>query len=200
MNKRIKKRLIALLLSINTLLVGCGNNVNCDVKEKHMHVYTSEEGLKRYVSGEHEYVSFDGETYYRTEEYESLDKDEVNYYKLISDNNLVNINDNLDLLQRITSSLRDYYIFEYYSINTSNYTDRSESSYKIVEEEHEKITKDYYWTENPNVSNLTGKYSVNTHVYYGYNVVKNNKGKYVLQKSGPVNDFNLLIQMGYPQT
>ena len=199
MNKGLKRRLISLLLTLNVLfMAGCAKKVDCNVQGDHMHIYTSEDGLKRYVKGEREYNTENDRTYYRTEEYEVLDdQNEIDLYTFISKKGLIKIEDNLETLKKITSNLKDYYIFEYYTINTSTYTTTESHFDYDIKKTHEKRTKEYSWSTNPDRSNVTGKYSIVTHVYYGYNIVKNGRGKYTLVKSNGVNDFNLLIEMGY---
>ena len=198
MNKEFKKRLLSLLLALNTIIVsGCVKNIKCDVKDEHMHVYTSEMGIDRYAKGEKEYLGDGNKRYYRTEDYVSIDNNNKDEYNLISNNNLVSILDNKDILFELSNSLRDYYQFEYYTYEDSEYTTTTYRLGNQYQEVHRKKTKKYNWTTDPNHSNLTGKYTVNTHVFYGYNIVRNSNGKYELQKSGPVDSIELLIEMGY---
>ena len=199
MNKNIRRRIISLLLSLNILtLAGCAKKVDCNVEGDHIHVYTSSDGINRYVKGENETVGKYGKSVYtRTDDYLGLNSDNRDLYYFISSHNLVNIEDNLDSLRLLESNLRDYYNFEYYDVNTEEYTTTKYSFGDRIEETHKRDVKTYYWTNNPHHSNLTGKYHVSTHVIYGYNIVRNSKGHLTIQKSGPVQDIDTLIQMGY---
>ena len=192
MNTKIRRKFISLILSLQVLLLaGCTKNVNCDIKDKHIHVYTNEYGIDRYVSGEREYVGgVVSDRYYRTDEYLLLNEENEKLYKYLSDQNLVSIIENIDVLNSISSNLHDYMEYQYKYNRT--YTTTDGKGHTTVH-----TTPAYSWTTDPNHSRLTGKERVMTHVFYGYNVVKNSNGKYELQKSGPVQDISLLLDMGY---
>ena len=193
MKKSFKNRLLSLLISLNiVLLSGCYQPVDCNVKKNHIHSYISEQGIERYITGEREYVGgFSSIRYDRTENYVELDDSNIDIYSLISKKNLVNITDNYDILKEISDSALDYMLYQYsYNYTTITYN-------IILKIPTTKNEIKYEWTTNPNHENLTGNKKIITHVFYGYNIIKNDKGNYTLVSSGPINSLDLLIEMGY---
>ena len=191
MSKEFKSKLLSLMLSLDViLLAGCGNKVDCSIEGKHMHEYTNEYGIERVSSGESDYIGgYNSIRYDRTNDYVEINSENEDYYKFISNHNLVNISDNYNEIVGFQSNLHDYLVFRYsYPQVHTSYNGKSYTTY---------TTTEYAWTTDPHHSSLTGATRVMTHVYYGYNIVKKSNGKYKLQKSGPVNDIDLLIQMGY---
>ena len=191
MKKEFRTKFISLLLSLDVLLLsGCSSKTECNIDGKHMHEYTNEYGIERYINSEKDYVGgYLGLRYDKTDNYIELDEENEKLYKYISDNDLVDILSNYDELISFQSSLYDYLEFQYSYQQT--HIMPSGKSFIMYS------TTEYRWTSDPNHSNLTGKTRIQTHVFYGYNVIKNDKGRYKIQKSGPVNDINTLIQMGY---
>jgi len=187
MNREFKNRLLSLVLSLNFLLLpGCAKKVDCEIKNKHVHEYISEEGIKRYLESEREYVGLlDNYKYYRTNNYLLLNEENIEKLELISNKGLVDINENIEAIRDIYSSLSDHIIYQY------RYSSLVKSGKGYITVTH------YAWTDDPHHSGLTGKKDIVTHVFYGYNIEKNEKGKYVTIKSGPVRDVNILIDMGY---
>ncbi len=194
MKKNFKRRLLSLILSLNFLLLyGC--NKQNDTSLNHIHLYKSEDGIKRYSFGEENFSEY-GRQYYKDDKYIVLNDNNKELYNIISINGLINIKDNYDELNKISNSLHDYYSFEF----TNTFFDK----YYIVEEDENsknteyylEIKKDYNWTIDPSADNMTGKYTINSYVFYGYKIIDTENG-YKLEKSKPVKDINTLIENGY---
>ncbi|MBR4178980.1 MAG: hypothetical protein IKR57_06510 [Bacilli bacterium] len=192
MSKEFKSKLLSLMLSLDViLLAGCGNKVDCSIEGKHMHEYTNAYGIERYIDSENEYVGgYYNLRYDRTDSYIELTNENEELYKFISRNDLVNIEDNYDKILAFQNDLYDYLEFQY---------SHEESHIQLDSkgDMHIKTTTEYDWTTDPYHSSLTGRKRIITHVYYGYNIIRNSRGKFKLQRSGPVQDINLLVQMGY---
>ena len=191
MSKEFKKRFISLVLSLDVLLLaGCASKVDCDIEGKHMHKYTNEYGIERVSSGESDYIGgYNSIRYDRTNDYIEINSENEELYKFISNHNLVSIEDNYDEILAFQNGLYDYLEFQY-EYEESHIMPMGKGFMVYYSTEHD-------WTTNREHSDLTGETRIQTHVFYGYNIIRNEKGKYKLQKSGPVNDIDLLIQMGY---
>ena len=189
-----RKKLLSLILSLNILtLSSCAKNVDCNIEEKHVHEYSTEDGITRIIDSEKEYIKGDL-IYYRTDNYIELDKDNSKLYKFISKHGLVNINDNLDSIRKLNQELTDYMFYRYKYTQIVSYTTSDGKGHTTI---HSRPETRYSWTTNPNHSGLTGEVDIVTHVFYGFNIVVTDSNKLKLQKSGPVQDLDTLIKMGY---
>ena len=191
MSREFKSKLLSLMLSLDViLLVGCANKVDCSIEGKHMHEYTNSYGIERYIDSENEYIGgYNSLRYDRTDSYIELTNENEELYKFISNHNLVSIEDNYDEILAFQNGLYDYLEFQY-EYEESHIMPMGKGFMVYYSTEHD-------WTTDREHSDLTGETRIQTHVFYGYNIIRNEKGKYKLQKSGPVQDINLLIQMGY---
>ncbi len=197
MNKDFRKKFISLVLSLNMLtLAGCAKKVDCEIEPKHVHEYTTETGITRYIDSEREYVGglFDTLRYYRSDNYIELNEDNEELYEFISRHGLVNVLDNKSTIENVYNTTYDYMVYRYKYTQIVTYTTSDGKGHTSV---HTRPETRYSWTEDPNHSGLTGEYDVVTHVFYGYNIVVDKNGKYKLQKSGPVQGLDKLIKMGY---
>lgn len=106
--KLIKTGLLMGVMSI--ALSGCVYDVDCDIKEGHLHLYkSSSKNLVRYLDGEKEtYFS-----YTRSDEYILLNKE----LEVVVNKHLFLVNDNLDYLNNIINSYnnkREAYVYGLY--------------------------------------------------------------------------------------
>lgn len=106
--KLIKTGLLIGVMSIT--LSGCVYDVDCDIKEGHLHLYkSSSKNLVRYLDGEKEtYFS-----YTRSDEYILLNKE----LEVVVNKHLFLVNDNLDYLNNIINSYnnkREAYVYDLY--------------------------------------------------------------------------------------
>ena len=195
MNRDFRIKLISLILSLQVLtLSGCGKS-NCNIEASHVHEYVSENGITRYSMSEKEKIGgFSSPIYYKTDNTIVLNDENIKKYKLISSNDLISINDNIDVLREITSNLNDYYLFQYkYVVHVSDpvYSINADGLPILIG--YNEYDEDRFdWTSDPNHKDLTGEKKIMTHVYYGYRIVDNK-----IERSGIVDSLDLLIEMGF---
>ena len=193
-----KKRLLSLILSLQVLLsYGCAKNEECNKDVNHVHLYTSEEGIERYVNCEDESISSYGFTYHKNDECIFLNDDNKDFYTLISGNDLISIKDNEKELNEILEKLKSYYLFEYSDLKYDKYYVERKMYDRVVTDYRLETIKTYDWTTDVNTKNLTGKYTINSYILYGYKITTNLDGDLVLEKSKPARDLQSLIDEGY---
>lgn len=162
-------------------LTGCSKKIDCNINGDHAHLYTNEEGMERYVAKEYE--GYEGFT--RQDEYVPLTEDEVALYKFLDKKDLVSLNDNLEFLLAQQEQNHDY--IEY------RYSYRKKVTRMVGKVPMKKIVTRYSWTADPNHPDLTGETRVCHYVYQGFNVYKDDRGRYVAIPSEEVDDTNQLI-------
>lgn len=95
-----RRSIYAIVLSSVIGLSGCGNEVDCNIPDDHVHYYRTYSGIERLIEGEYEYL---GE-FQRYDEYELLD----DTYRVIVDNSLCILDDNLEYVSaRYDNRLED---------------------------------------------------------------------------------------------
>lgn len=177
----VERRGIPLVLAttLSIGLAGCGEKAECDVPESHAHLYVSEEGFSRYL--EKEYLEYEG--YTRCDDYISINKNDAEFLKFLDKKDLLKIDDNIETIQNIESENQDYIEYRYaytYLMPIPHYHSNGKTSYVT----YSYIpTTHYSWTSNPNHSRLTGEQRRCHHVYQACNIVKDEKGKYVVVPS-----------------
>lgn len=179
---KIKLRNIVLgtlVVSSLFLFSGCAKNVDCNIEVPHAHRYVSEKYLDKYLVSEKEYVGSWG----RLDDYVFVTKEQENLLDFINDKDLYIIENNKEEIKNMVSSHEDYIEYRY------SYT------YMMPIPHHRKIGKistvsythvpqiRHSWTSDPNHSNLTGEQRVVHHMYQGYKIVTNEKGKYEIVAS-----------------
>lgn len=179
-----------MLISIPSTLTGCGNIVDCDIKETHAHLYTNEDGYIRFLVDEHEFV----DNFSRSDQYISLDEDEKKLNDYLKANDLLKISDNLEVLIEEKLLNEDYQEYRY----TYTYM----AAIPQVHSNGKTTTISYIyipstgksWTDNAFHSNLTGEERTAHYVYQAYKVVLDEKGKYTLEASEYVDDLRDIMQ------
>lgn len=187
LTKMIKLRGVPFALAatlIATGLTGCGKKAECSVSGNHAHLYTNSQGFERYI--DKEYLSYEG--YDRQEDYITLTSEDEKLSKFEDKHNLLKIEDNIEAIASIQEQNHDYieYRYAYTYLMPIPHTTRVG-----------KVTTTYFtyiptthhsWTSDPEHSRLTGEQRRCHHVYQAYNVVIDDKGKYVLVPSEEVDD------------
>lgn len=180
--------LVLVLTTASTTLTGCGKKADCNISSSHAHLYQNEQGYIRYI--DKEYLSYEG--YDRKDEYISIE-DEEDLYKFLDKKDLMKISDNLSIISSIQEQNVDYieYRYRYTFMQPIPHT-RKIGKTTTTYFTYIPMTR-YSWTSNPNHSRLTGEERICHHVYVAYKVEKNEKGKYVLIPSDPVDDITTVM-------
>lgn len=192
--KRIlKNSIIAGLIVLNLIMFsGCSKTIPCDVKESHAHYYVNEDYLGRYIFSEKSTVSGMD----RSNNYIAVNQNDIELLKFINKKDLFRIDQNKKSIKEITSKHSDYkeYRYKYFymmPMPRTHYNGKTTSiTYYYIP------MTGYSWTSNPNESRLTGEERICHYVYYGYKIIRNEKGKYEIEKSEPVDSLDLLPE-GY---
>lgn len=183
-DKMFRLRGVSLVLVATVLatgLAGCGKKADCNVEGSHAHLYTNEDGMERYVAKEYE--SYEG--FERHDESIPLTEEEATLYKFLDKKDLVSLDDNLEFLLAQQEQNKDYVEYRY------SYRKRVT---RLVGKTPMRMTVTRYsWTSNPNHPDLTGETRNCHYVYQGFNVYKDDRGKYVVIPSEEVDDINKLV-------
>lgn len=190
--KKFKKIIISGLIFSNLLTFsGCAKNVPCDISDIHAHYYVNDDYIGRYIVSEKSSVS----GLNRTDNYISVTQEDVDLLKFINKNDLFKISENENAIENITANHEDYKEYRYryhYLMPQPTYIYNGKNMQIIYT--YIPMTG-HSWTTNT-TKDLTGEERICHYVYYGYKVVKNEKGIYEMIKSGPVDDLSQLTE-GY---
>lgn len=165
--------------TMSVSLSGCGKKAECDIQGDHAHLYTNETGYVRYI--DKEYLSYEG--YERSDEYVPISADEVDLYKFEDKRNLLKIEENAEVIEMVQNQNQDYIEYRYaytYLMPIPHYVSTGKTRtvfFTYIPTTH------YSWTIDANHSRLTGEQRRCHHVYQACNVVKDEKGKYVIVPS-----------------
>lgn len=164
----------SLIVSSVFLFSGCAKNVECDIEPLHAHRYVSENYLDKYVVSEKEHIGSWG----RLDDYILVSKEEAELIDFINDKDLYEIESNKEEINNIISTKEDYIEYRYaYTYNQPIPHHRKVGNITTVYYTYIPVTH-HSWTSNPNHSRLTGEQRVVHHVYQGYKIITNEKGKY----------------------
>lgn len=187
--KTLQKLLVGGLIVVNLLsFSGCSKTFPCDVKGNHAHYYINGDLMGRYINSEKSYTA----GLLRTDDYVLINREEEQLLKFINKNNLFEIESNKSVIADIVAAQEDYTEYRYSYIYSKMHRvpryigDDIEYFYWAVP------TTGYSWTKDSNYYGLTGEERVCHYVYYGYEIIKNEKGKYELVKSEPVDSLDEL--------
>lgn len=186
--KKIKNIVIAGLIIANLFTFsGCSKNVPCDISGDHAHYYVNDDDFGRYIVSEKSSVS----GLNRSDDYTPVNKEEAKLLKFINKNGLFRIDENQQAIRNITDSHQDFveYRYKYYYLMPIPVFHRIGNSTYITYNYIPMIA--HSWTTDTSQS-LTGEERVCHYVYYGYKVIRNEKGSYELVKSDPVDDLSEL--------
>ena len=186
------KQFLAGILSAATVFTtsACAKIVQCDIEGKHSHTYVTEDGYEKEVESEKEKIG----SFYRTEEYKEITVQEGKELKKASKSKLIRIDDNIEKLLELESSLYDYMQYRYSETVMKSYYEiggngKGKISYRYVTE--------YHYTNDSERSGLTGDTRVVTHMFIGYKVTTNEQGKVTIIESEPMKSIEELIDAGY---
>ena len=164
----------SLIISSIFLYSGCTKNVECDIETPHAHRYVSEKYLDKYVISEKEHIG----SWARLDDYIPVSKEQAKLIDFINDENLYEIESNKEEINNIISTNEDYIEYRYaYIYNMPIPHHRKIGKVSTVYYTYVPVTR-YSWTADPNHSRLTGEERIVHHVYQGYKIVINEKGKY----------------------
>lgn len=190
--KKVKGIIVAGLIASNVLTFsGCAKTVPCDISGNHAHYYVNDDYLGRYIVSEKSKVS--GLT--RTDAYIPVTQEDEELLKFLNKKGLYRIDDNKTILDDIAASQNDYleYRYSYYYLMPIPIT-HTNGKQTYTTFTYVPMTG-YSWTTDQS-KNLTGQERLCHYVYYGYKVVKNEKGIYEIIQSDPVDNLEDLPE-GY---
>lgn len=168
-----------LVVSCIFLFSGCAKEVECNIDGIHAHKYVSEKYFDKYIVSEKEYVG----SWDRLDDYILIDKEQEELLKFINKKDLYVIEDNIEEIKGIESSKNDYIEYRYrYTYMQPIPHVRRIGKTTTVSYTYVPRTR-HSWTDNPNHSRLTGQQRIVHHMYQGYKIVLNEKGKYKVVKS-----------------
>ena len=185
--KKETKQFIAGLLGAATVFStsACAKIVDCDIKSNHSHNYVNDEGYIWEIKSEREFI----EKFYRTDDYQNITDEDNDRLRMIYFYDLIRIDDNLDRLLELESSLYDYKQYEY------SYTERK--LFMVGKTASSRLITCYDYTNNKNAEDLTGNERIVTHKFRGYKLVYDEKGRIDMIKSEPMDSIEELVNAGY---
>lgn len=158
----IKCGIMSGVLAITIVSSGCSKDVECNIDFEHVHKYTNQDGISKYIQGEKDHVF----SYQRQDEYKKMDDN----LKIICNKDLCDISDNkeyfLNYVNKVQPSREEYkgeYVYGLYTGYAYDYnplTEKYEYFYGNhtgyhYEKTWEHISLDEY-TRNP-VRDITYK-------------------------------------------
>lgn len=156
-----------------TCLTGCTKKADCEIPNKHAHMYVNDEGYIRYV--ESEKVEYEG--YKRSYNHRDLTQEESQLSVFLDTKDLIRIDENIDLVLAQQEQNQPLTVYEYYVTTYS----RAGSS------------TSYYWTNDPEHVCLTGKEKEVHYIYQAYKV-EIEDGKYIVVPSELVEDITDVME------
>lgn len=180
-----KVAIAGVLASVTLWMTGCAETIDCNIAELHAHKFESSSSFDTYSSSEKEYLfTLGGDFFYRTDEYVLIDEEEKELLEFEKKYGLFRISDNKDVIDELISYQDDFILYEY------EYTQKRQVRVG-------KVTTFWYETEtdltnDPNRENLTGNTKIGHYVYWGYKIVRNEKGKLKVVVSEYVNSLDEL--------
>lgn len=184
--KVFKKILLSGLIIANLFTFsGCSKNIQCDVNNEHAHYYINNNYLGRYIASEKSSISgLD-----RLDNYILIEKEDEELLNFANKKGLFRIDENKSAIENITKNHQDFVEYRY-KYRYMHPMPKTRKIGKITTTTIDFIPRTgYSWTTNTE-KNLTGETRICHYVYYGYKIEKNEKGKYEIIKSEPVDNLN----------
>lgn len=211
-SKKVNLRLASSVLIAVMLFSGCSKKMDCDVQNRHFHIY-NKDGIETLFDSEKEYKN-DYKWTKETVEYSDELNDEI---KFLEKNNLVHISNNLeylvDYMVRNPEHIEYEYSYEaqeidhYIGMNGIAYTpttvvtkvgvDGKPEMTTIINTPVYKTVIKTDFTTDESVSQKTGKVRNAQVKYYSYKIVTKDNGEKVIEKSG-LTDNILDLRDEYP--
>lgn len=180
-----KVAIAGLLASISLWMTGCAETIDCNIAELHVHKFESSSSFDTYSSSEKEYLfTLGGDFFYRTDEYVLIDEEEKELLEFEKKYGLFRISDNKDVIDELISYQDDFILYEY------EYTQKRQVRVGKVVSFRNEIKTDL--TNDSNRDSLTGNTKIGHYVYWGYKIVRNEKGKLKVVASECVNSLEEL--------
>ena len=183
--KKLMPKVVALLF-IPFILTGCGKKSDCDIKERHVHLYTKNTNkgkIEKYLDSE----KLTQGNYNWNKDCIEITSEDEEFYRAKGD--LFVGADNWEyLFNTMKENSKDYLEFYYHYTTTS-----------VVKAGKSTITQIHHhsgWDTDPEHRGVTGEVRVCHNRYYGYNIVLMD-GKYVKVQSPIVDDIREIIN-DYP--
>lgn len=185
--KKETKQIIAGVLGAATVFTtsACAKKVDCNIDGMHSHTYVNDEGYAWEVKSEREFIG----DFYRTDDYKNVTNEDNDRLRMIYFYDLIRIDDNLDKLLELESSLYDYEQYEY------SYTERQ--LFMVGKTASSRLVTYYDYTNNEDADNLTGNERTVTHKFIGYKLIHDEKGRLDMIKSEPMDTIQKLLDAGY---
>lgn len=185
--KKETKQFIAGLLGAATVFTtsACASEVECNIDKTHSHTYVTEDGYERQIKSEMEYVK----DFNRIDDYNYITEEEIQKLRKTYEYNLIRIDDNIDKLLELESTLYDYKQYKY------KYTTRSPRiigpmiTYSTIAHKAYTNDKEHY--------NLTGNERIVTHKFVGYKIIQDEKGIFDVVQSEPMGSIEELVDAGF---
>lgn len=111
-----KKKIMSLILASSVLVLGgCQKETkeNCNLEEKHAHLYKNPQGFVRYLESENTKVkTYDARIYEREDDYKLISESNKKLENKLLKNDLVRIDENLDLILEYQKDLQGEYTYK----------------------------------------------------------------------------------------
>lgn len=188
--KKVLKKIIVGGLVVGNLFTfsGCAKDVECPITGNHAHFYfNSDSSLGRYIVSEKSHKW----SLERQDDYIPVNEEEIKLLNYMDRWGLYRIDENRDAINNITSKINDYIEYSYSVTSEPGsylYHNRDGTVFTVNAKTHSHT---YSWTTDT-TKNLTGAQRLCHFVYYGYKIVKNDKGEYRMIESDPVDDLSQL--------
>ena len=184
--------LVAMSAGIAFGFTGCGKKSDCEITKYHLHRY-EKEGIVRYLPIED--LEYWGYQWTDTIEYE--DESEKGLHEFEKKKGLIRIEDNIEYLKEQEECNTDYIEYRYSYIYLMPIPHVVKSGKTTITYFTYMPIIHHSWTSDPEHRRLTGETRVCHHMYVGYRVEKDEKGKLILIESPKV-DSIFDIQEDYP--
>ena len=160
---------------IASTFTGCAR-VSCDVKNDHAHKYVNDKSQVVYFDSERK----EKKDFKRTDDYIVLSDDEEKLLKTQIKKDLYKIEDNGKYIESQKKDYQDGKEYRYYYA----YAKRHAHHHRIGKVTTTTFSYTYHigysWTKNKNHENLTGEVRDVHYMFEGQNIIKNDKGKYMV--------------------
>lgn len=194
MKKKMIYKLLPYMIMSSLTLSGCGETSECDLPNRHVHLYTKDINgftIKKYEDNEHLYDYYG---YQWNPEYIDINKKDELAFNRISTYNLFDGVENFDYLYNKMAYNYDYLEFEY-KYETRETIEIKDDEGNVIDTK-EKVETHYDWHKDQYDFDNTGKVRLCHKQYFGYSVEEKN-GKWYVERSPYVDDYREILEY-YP--
>lgn len=198
MKKNTRLKLYTLgMVGVMTLpsFAGCAKTAQCNIKGEHVHKYNDSSGIVMYMDSENETYKGPVRTYdfVRTDDFVLIDKEEKKKIKIQNDNDLYPISENMEYINSFSDKYEDFIEYRYYYAYVKEHTKYHCLGKTWGTSNSYTIEIGHCWTKDENHKNLTGETRTAHCQFIGYNIEKNEKGKYEVIESKTFDSLNELL-------